>query len=126
MNIAGMEKIFELGKAFRNEGIDPSHLPEHLHLEHNASYWTFEDNMRFTEKMFDYLFDTLNLERKRPILNKHEELVDVDFSTPWARVDYIELVKKDTGLDVSTYSDVEVLRQDIKSKGIQIDGMDEM
>ena len=82
--------------------------------------------MRFTEKMFDYLFDTLHLERKRPILNKYEELVDVDFSTPWARVDYIELVKKDTGLDVSTYSDVEVLRQDIKSKGIQIDGMDEM
>lgn len=82
--------------------------------------------MRFTEKMFDYLFDVLHLERKRPILNKHEELVDVDFSTPWARVDYIELVKKDTGLDVSTYSDVEVLRQDIKSKGIQIDGMDEM
>ena len=126
MNIAGMNKIFELGKAFRNEGIDPSHLPEHLHLEHNVNYWTFRDNIAFTEKMFDYLFGTLGLERKRQILNKENELVDVDFTTPWAKLDYIELVKKDTGIDVSAYTDVVVLRSDIRAKGIEIAGMDEM
>ena len=126
MNIAGMERIFELGKAFRNEGQDPSHLPEHTHLEHNVSYWTFEDNIRFTEELFDYIFDTLRLERRRQILNKQEELVDVDFTTPWARVDYIEMVKKDTGIDVGEYDDVERLRSDIKEKGIEIEGMDEM
>lgn len=126
MNIAGMEKIFELGKAFRNEGQDPSHLPEHLHLEHNCSYWTFRDNIAFTEKMFDYIFDTLKLDRKRKILNKNEELVDVDFTTPWAKVDYIEMVKKDTGIDVSTYTDVVKLRADIRAQGIEIEGMDSM
>jgi lysyl-tRNA synthetase class 2 len=126
MNIAGMDKIFELGKAFRNEGQDPSHLPEHLHLEHNANYWNFEDNIRFTEKMFDYLFDTLKLDRKRQILNKNNELVEVDFTTPWNRVDYIELVKADTGLDVSTYTHVDQLRSDIRAKGIEIEGMDAM
>ncbi len=126
MNIAGMNKIFELGKAFRNEGIDPSHLPEHLHLEHNANYWTFRDNIAFTEKMFDYLFDTLSLERKRYILSKENELVAVDFTTPWAKIDYIELVKKDTGIDVSTYSDVVLLRADIRSKDIMIEGIDSM
>jgi lysyl-tRNA synthetase, class II len=126
MNIAGMDKIFELGKAFRNEGQDPSHLPEHLHLEHNVNYWTFRDNITFTEKMFDYLFDTLKLERKRQILNKANELVDVDFSTPWAKVDYIELVKKDTGIDVSVYDDVVKLRADIRAQGIEIEGMDAM
>lgn len=126
MNIAGMEKIFELGKAFRNEGQDPSHLPEHLHLEHNASYWTYRDNIAFTEKMFDYLFDTLKLERKRKILNKNGELVDVDFTTPWAKIDYIEMVKQDTGIDVSKYDDVAQLRADIRSNGIEIEGMDQM
>jgi lysyl-tRNA synthetase class 2 len=126
MNIAGMEKIFELGKAFRNEGMDPSHLPEHLHLEHNASYWTYKDNIAFTEKMFDYLFDTLGLDRKRNILNKSNELVPVDFTTPWAKLDYIELVKKDTGIDVSVYTEVESLRADIRLKGIVIEGMDQM
>lgn len=126
MNIAGMEKIFELGKAFRNEGQDPSHLPEHLHLEHNASYWTYRDNIAFTEKMFDYLFDALKLERKRKILNKNGDLVDVDFTTPWAKIDYIEMVKQDTGIDVSKYDDVVRLREDIRSKGIDIEGMDQM
>ncbi len=126
MNIAGMEKIFELWKAFRNEWQDPSHLPEHLHLEHNCSYWTYQDNMAFTEKMFDYLFDTLKLERKRKILNKQNELVDVDFTTPWERIDYIEMVKQDTGIDVSKYGNVEVLRKDIKDRGIEIEWMDSM
>lgn len=126
MNIAGMEKIFELGKAFRNEGQDPSHLPEHLHLEHNANYWTFRDNIAFTEKMFDYLFDRLSLDRKRKILNKNNDLVDVDFTTPWAKVDYIKMVKADTGIDVSTYTDVEQLRADIAAQGIMIEGMDKM
>ncbi len=126
MNLAGMDKIFELGKAFRNEWQDPSHLPEHLHLEHNANYWTYRDNIAFTEKMFDYIFDTLKLERKRKILNKSEELVDVDFTTPWAKIDYIELVKSDTGIDVSKYSDVMELRKDIRSQGIDIEGMDQM
>ncbi len=126
MNIAGMEKIFELGKAFRNEGMDPSHLPEHLHLEHNASYWTYRDNIAFTEKMFDYLFDHLGLERKRKILNKSNELVDVDFTTPWAKLDYIELVRQDTGIDVSKYADVTMLRADIRERGIEIEGMEQM
>ena len=97
-----------------------------MHLEHNANYWTFRDNIAFTEKMFDYIFDTLKLDRKRKILNKSEELVDVDFTTPWARVDYIEMVKSDTGIDVSKYSDVTELRNDIRSQGIDIEGMDQM
>jgi len=126
LNTAWFEKVFELGKAFRNEWQDPSHLPEHTHLEHNCSYWTYEDNILFTEKMFNYLFDELKLERKRQILNKAWELVDVDFTTPWQRIDYIELVKKDTWIDVSKYEDVEELRKDIKVKNIQIEWIDKM
>lgn len=126
MNIAGMDKIFELGKAFRNEGQDPSHLPEHLHLEHNVNYWTYRDNIAFTEKMFDYLFDILELDRKRKILNKSNELVDVDFTTPWKKIDYIQMVKEDTGIDVSRYDDVVLLRADIRAQGIDIEGMNTM
>ncbi|HRI35937.1 MAG TPA: DUF2000 family protein [bacterium] len=126
LNIAGMERVFELGKAFRNEGMDPSHLPEHTHLEHNVMYWTYRDNMRFTEEMFDYLFSKLDLEKKRKILNKNGELIDVDFTTPWQQEDYVELVKRDSGLDVSTYTDVETLRRDIRARGIELPGMEAM
>jgi lysyl-tRNA synthetase, class II len=126
LNIAGMERVFELGKAFRNEGMDPSHLPEHTHLEHNVMYWTYRDNMRFTEEMFDFLFEKLGLEKKRKILNKNNELVDVDFTTPWRREDYVELVKRDSGIDVSKYSDVETLRADIRARGLDLPGMETM
>ena len=51
------ERVFEIGKDFRNEGSDPSHHQEFSVVEHYAAYWNYEDNMRFTEQMFDYLFE---------------------------------------------------------------------
>jgi len=54
-----MEKIFEIGKDFRNEGSDPSHLQEFTQVEHYAVYRNYEDNMKFAEKMFDYIFDKM-------------------------------------------------------------------
>ncbi|HUT21906.1 MAG TPA: lysine--tRNA ligase [Candidatus Bipolaricaulota bacterium] len=124
--VGGYEKIFELGKAFRNEGIDPSHLPEHTHLEHYAAYWNFEDNIAFTEKMFDYLFDKLGLDRKIDVPDRDGKMKKVDFSTPFKRVNFIDLLKKDTGLDVLDYTDVKELLKDIKKKGIKIEGMEKM
>jgi len=119
--VGGFEKIFELGKAFRNEGFDPSHLPEHTHLEHYCAYWNFEDNIKFTEKMFDYLFDTLELPRKMLIQGKDGESREVDFTTPWPRVSFLELIKKDTGIDLNKIKTVEELRKVIDQKGIVIE-----
>ncbi|HPL92813.1 MAG TPA: lysine--tRNA ligase [bacterium] len=124
--VGGFEKIFELGKAFRNEGFDPSHLPEHTHLEHYCAYWNFEDNIKFTEKMFDYLFDTLNLPRKMSIQGKDGEFREVDFTTPWPRVSFVELIKKDTGIDLNEVKTVEELRKIIAKKGIEIEESDKM
>jgi lysyl-tRNA synthetase class 2 len=116
--VGGMEKIFEIGKAFRNEGVDPSHLPEHTHLEHYCAYWNFEDNIKFTEQMFDYIFDTLKLERKLEVENRDGKKQAVDFTTPWPRVNFIELLKKDTGIDVMKYSDANDLLKEIKKQKI--------
>jgi len=122
----GFEKIFELGKAFRNEGHDPSHLPEHTHLEHYAAYWNFEDNITFTEKMFDYLFKKLKLPKKIKIIDKEGKEQLVNFSTPWPRVDFVKMLKKDSGLDVLTYKDVKTLLVDLKKKKIEIENMTTM
>ena len=66
-----LEKVFEIGKDFRNEGSDPSHHQEFSVSEHYAAYWNYEDNMRFTEKMFDYLFDNVKgLSRKVQVADK--------------------------------------------------------
>lgn len=124
--VGGFDKIFELGKAFRNEGIDPSHLPEHTHLEHYCAYWNYEDNINFTEKLFDYLFDTLGLERKREVIGKDGKPQTVDFTTPWKRENYVELIKKESGIDVLAYDDADKLRSDIKAKDIKFEKMDDM
>jgi lysyl-tRNA synthetase class 2 len=123
---AGYEKIFEIGKAFRNEGIDPSHLPEHTHLEHYCAYWDFKDNMKFTEKMFDYLFDKLGIERKMVVAGKDGSKREIDFTTPWPRVDFIELLKTDCGIDVLKFKDANCLRDELKQKGIAIEEMEKM
>lgn len=124
--VGGFEKIFEIGKAFRNEGHDPSHLPEHTHVEHYCAYWNFEDNIVFTEKMFNYLFDTLNISRQLKIKDKEGKEREVDFSTPWPRVDFIKMLNKDSGLDIMSYVDVKDLRSDLKKKKIIIEDMDNM
>lgn len=124
--VGGFERVFELGKAFRNEGHDPSHLPEHTHLEHYAAYWSFEDNIRFTERMFDYLFDNLKLPKVLALKDRDGKEHQVDWSTPWPRVNYIELIKSDTGIDVMSYSSADRLCADIKARGIEFEGMREM
>lgn len=121
--VGGFEKIFEIGKAFRNEGHDPSHLPEHTHLEHYCAYWNFEDNIRFTEQMFDYLFTKLELDKKVVIKDKEGVAQEVDFTTPWQRVDFLELIKKDSGIDVMEFTDADALRAAITAQGISFEGM---
>ena len=49
---AGFDKVFELGKVFRNEGMDPQHLQEFTMCEWYASYWNFEDNIKFFPTVF--------------------------------------------------------------------------
>lgn len=124
--VGGYEKVFEIGKAFRNEGIDPSHLPEHTHVEHYAAFWNWEDNVRFTEKMIDHLFETLKLDRKRMILDREEKEQEVDFTTPFNRVDFVELLKKDTGLDITKFTNADVFRSELKKKEISFEGIDTM
>jgi lysyl-tRNA synthetase class 2 len=64
--VGGLEKVFEIGKDFRNEGSSPSHHQEFLVVEHYATYRNYIHNIEFTEKLFNYLFDTIP-ELKRTI-----------------------------------------------------------
>lgn len=124
--VGGFEKVFEIGKAFRNEGHDPSHLPEHTHFEHYAAYWNFEDNILFTEKLFDYLFDRLKLDRKLNLVDRNGEQQEVNFTTPWKRVNFVEMVCGDSGLDIMSYHDADILRADLKKRAIEFEDMDKM
>lgn len=115
----GFDRVFEFAKCFRNEGLDPSHLQEFTMLEYYGSYWNFEDNMQFTEKMFEHfmmeLFGTMKIE----VYGR-----EIDFTAPWPRVDYRELILNDSGIDFAEHKDVESLRAAIKEKGIVIEDIE--
>ena len=102
--VGRFEKVFEIGRNFRNEGSDPSHMQEFTAVEHYVAWWNFEDNMVFTEKMFDYLFERLNLPKKIKIKDRDWNEREINWATPWERIDYVEWIKKVTGLDISKYS----------------------
>ena len=124
--VGGFEKIFELGKAFRNEGFDPSHLPEHTHLEHYAAFWNFKDNITFTEKMFNYLFEQLGLDTKMKLLGRDGKTHSLDWQTPWQRATFGDVIQKACGIDVIRYTDRAALLKDIKAKHLSFEGMDGM
>lgn len=115
--VGRFERVFEIGKNFRNEGSDPSHMQEFTAIEHYATYWNYNDNMKFTEDMFDYIFDEMNLDREVKIKDKQWEIKLVNFTTPWKKIDYIAWVKEKSWIDIALYwaEDSEKLRSDIKA-----------
>ena len=126
--VGRFEKVFEIGQDFRNEGSDPSHVQEFTQVEHYAVYWNYEDNMRFLEKLFDYLFEKLGVSKVLKVKDKEGVEKMVDFTTPWERIDYTKAVNEASGLDITKYGadDSDKLRADIRAKGIEFEGMDGM
>jgi lysyl-tRNA synthetase class 2 len=114
--VGRFERVVEFTRNFRNEGSDPSHVQEFSAIEHYACWWNFEDNISFTEDMFDYIFDKLKLNKEIEIKDKEWKSRMVNFTTPWDRIDYIAWVKEKSGIDIEAYSekDADKLRADIK------------
>lgn len=115
--VGRFERVVEFTRNFRNEWSDPSHMQEFSAIEHYTCWWNYKDNMDFTEKMFDYLFEKIpELQKEIEVKDKNWNSKMVNFSTPWQRVDYVKWVFDACGIDVSKYlpEDEKKLRQDIK------------
>lgn len=124
--IGGFEKTFEVARCFRNEGIDPSHLQEFTMVEHYAAYWNFEDNMKFTEEMFESLIRDVTGSTQITVLDRENNPVTVDFKTPWPRKDYRQMILEDSEIDILEYDSADTLLKAIKAKNISIDGAEQM
>ena len=120
------EKVFEVSRNFRNEWSDPSHMQEFTAIEHYATWWNYKDNMTFTEKMFDYIFEKLELPKKMKIKDKDGVEKEIDWSTPWEKIDYIAWVKEKSWIDITKYTmeDEDKLREDIKKAWFSWEGME--
>lgn len=111
--VAGYPKTFEIGRQFRNEGMDAEHLQDYTQMEFYWGYANFEDGMKLVEEMYKEAamktFGTTKFTSQGH---------DFDLGKKWTRVDYGEEIKKQTGVDVFSASKEELLKT-IKKLGIE-------
>ena len=100
MLVAGYEKVFEIGRIFRNEGISTTHLQDYTQMEFYWAYGDFEKLMKFTQEMYQHI-----LQETFGTLQITSGGVTCDWSGDWEKVDYIALFKEHTGIDLETCSD---------------------
>jgi len=118
--VGGFERVYEIGKCFRNEGMDPSHLQEFTMMEYYAAYWNYEDNMAFTEKFIAQVIKELTGSLKIMTRDRDGNEQEIDFKTPWPRLNFAELIKKDCGIDIlECYGDADALRVEIRKMGMR-------
>lgn len=101
--VGGYERVYEFGKCFRNEGMDPSHLQEFNMLEYYAAYWNYEDNMDFAEKLIVDAIKTLKGDLKVKCRDREGLEQVIDFTPPWPRLSFVDLIKGDCGIDILEY-----------------------
>jgi lysyl-tRNA synthetase, class II len=100
--VAGFDKVYTIGRYFRNEGIDRSHHPEFSMVETMAAYENYEYNMNLIEDMFRHV--ALN------VFNRTEFKVQghtIDFGRPWRRVSMADAVQEKTGIDFRSFRTAE-------------------
>lgn len=93
--VGGYEKVFEIGRVFRNEGIDREHLQEYDETEFYAAYWDLKKGMKFCEKMFKTIVEKVT----GGSVSEYEG-EKIDWSKKFPVIDYFEIFKKETGLDL--------------------------
>jgi len=104
--VGGMQKIFEIGKVFRNEGIDKTHNPEFTMLEAYASGWDYNDMMEFAENLFESLALNLFGDTKIRFCPEGEATAQIiDLKAPWKRLSMKDAIKIYVHLDVDKMTD---------------------
>ncbi|CAN5192152.1 lysine--tRNA ligase [soil metagenome] len=102
--VGGFDRVFELGRVFRNEGMSPQHLQEFTMLEFYWAYASYKELMPFIQKMYQEVIQatmgTLQIERGEHIL---------DFSGDWPVVSYVQLLKDYAGIDILEVTDEQLI-----------------
>jgi len=114
--VGGFEKVYEVGKDFRNEGIDRAHNPEFTQLEFYWAFADYDDLMKFTEEMFSTV-----IKKVMGAIKVKFEGEEIDFTPPWKRISYQEAILKQTKIDINKENTEEKLLKAIKRENISLD-----
>ncbi len=113
--IGGFEKVYEIGKCFRNEGVDRSHNPDFTVLEFYWAYADYKDLMKLTEKMFTSVAEK--------VFNKVKftyEGQEIDLTAPWPRMEFSHVLSRETGINIEEINR-DALAKEAKALGIALE-----
>jgi lysyl-tRNA synthetase class 2 len=114
--VGGMERVFEIGRVFRNEGLDTRHNPEFTLLEAYAAFWDYEDVMRLVEllvsKAAQDALGTTEIEAQGR---------KIDLAPPWRRVKMADLIREHMGVDMHPSMPLERARQIATRSGVPVE-----
>ncbi|MBU1130759.1 lysine--tRNA ligase [Patescibacteria group bacterium] len=111
--IGGFDKVFELARCFRNEGIDYAHNPEFTQIEFYWAYKDYNDLMAFTEKMLSDLVKDINGSTVVDYDNQK-----IDFKPPYPRIDFREALIKECKIDLDKHDAKSLIKEAVK-KGLK-------
>jgi len=115
--VGGFEKVYEISRCFRNEGIDYSHNPEFTQVEFYWAYADYNDLMKFTEKLLPYVIQAINSD-----LIIEYEGKKIDFNPPYPRISFADAFKKYAGFDLRKIKDdKEELAKKAKKLGLVLE-----
>lgn len=113
--VGGMEKVYEIGRVYRNEGISTRHNPEFTMLELYEAYADFRDIMDLTEHIVTFVAETV-LGTRQLEYQGH----DVDLSLPWRRRSMVDLIQEHVGVDFSQEMTDEQARRLAEEHGVDV------
>jgi lysyl-tRNA synthetase, class II len=110
--VGGFERVYEIGRDFRNEGVSFKHNPEFTQLEFYAAYWDYHNVMDFTEQMVAYVSQQV-LGRAEITYGEHA----IDLSPPWPRLTMRQAIKQYANIDYMDYPDADSLKTAVRAIG---------
>ncbi len=112
--VGGFEKVYEIGRNFRNEGMDATHNPEFTSIEGYTAYTSMEDVMDLLENIFKYVTKGINKQ------NFEYKGVNLDFTQKFKRVNMVDMIKETTSVDFSQINSDEEAIKIAKEKNIEL------
>ncbi|MGB1253332.1 MAG: lysine--tRNA ligase [Candidatus Promineifilaceae bacterium] len=112
--VGGIEKVYEIGRDFRNEGVSWKHNPEFTQMEFYAAYWDFRDVAAHTEAMVKYIAKEVNGTTMIQF-GGHE----IDLDQPWTYISMRDAIKKWSGIDYMDHTTADSLRAAMRANGAE-------
>ncbi len=114
--VGGLEKVYEIGRVFRNEGVDTRHNPEFTLMELYQAYTDYNGMMELTESLYRHLTEALYGSQVITYGG-----IEMDLSKPFEKMTMVEAVKRYSGVDFNTVNTVEEARNAAKEKNIEFE-----